>query len=138
MCVCQVVAQPGCRGPPFYLPATGASSSGCACRAWTCGSLADLKRLVFCTLSASLPIHRRSIEFRLRLPGVDLWTTHKPLAAEVCLMFMLLGAGGHCCTSGPRKVGGAGRVLCTSRWLRKCASCSCCWGQVGVNICKSV
>ena len=35
----------------------------------------------------------RSIEFRLRLPGVDLWTTHKPLAAEVCLMFMLLGAG---------------------------------------------
>lgn len=36
---------------------------------------------------------RRSIEFRLRLPGVDLWTTHKPLAAEVCLMFMLLGGG---------------------------------------------
>ena len=37
---------------------------------------------------------RRSIEFRLRVPGVDLWTTHKPLEAEVWLMFMLLGAGG--------------------------------------------
>lgn len=36
----------------------------------------------------------RSIEVRLRLPGVDLWTTHKPLVAEVWLMFMLLGAGG--------------------------------------------
>jgi polyferredoxin len=35
----------------------------------------------------------RSIEFRLRLPGVELWTSHKPLLPEVCLMFMLLGAG---------------------------------------------
>jgi hypothetical protein len=34
----------------------------------------------------------RSIEFRLRLPGVELWTSHKPLLPEVCLMFMLLGA----------------------------------------------
>ena len=41
----------------------------------------------------ALPCCCRSIEFRLRLPGVDLWTTHKPLGAEVCLMFMLLGAG---------------------------------------------
>ena len=30
---------------------------------------------------------------RLRVPGVDLWTTHKPLLAEVCLMMMLLGSG---------------------------------------------
>lgn len=34
----------------------------------------------------------RSIEFRLRLPGVDLWTTHKPAWSEVMLQFMLLGA----------------------------------------------
>ncbi|EFN59248.1 hypothetical protein CHLNCDRAFT_56815 [Chlorella variabilis] len=31
------------------------------------------------------PEGQQSIEFRLRLPGVDLWTTHKPLLAEVCL-----------------------------------------------------
>lgn len=43
---------------------------------------------------ARLFVPRRSIEVRLRLPGVDLWTTHKPLVAEVWLMFMLLGAGG--------------------------------------------
>lgn len=34
----------------------------------------------------------RSIEFRLRLPGIDLWTTHKPAWSEVMLQFMLLGA----------------------------------------------
>jgi hypothetical protein len=34
----------------------------------------------------------RSIEFRLRLPGIDLWTTHKPAWSEVALQFMLLGA----------------------------------------------
>lgn len=34
----------------------------------------------------------RSIEFRLRLPGVDLWTSHKPAWSEVMLQFMLLGA----------------------------------------------
>lgn len=83
------------------------------------------------------PTHHRSIEFRLRLPGVDLWTTHKPLAAEVCLMFMLLGAGGHCCTSGARKVGGAGCVLCSSRWPPQCASCPCCWGEASPLMCAA-
>ena len=35
----------------------------------------------------------RSIEFRFRVPGADLWdASHTPLAAEVCLMFMLLGS----------------------------------------------
>jgi hypothetical protein len=29
---------------------------------------------------------------RLRLPGVDLWTSHKPTWYEVALQFMLLGA----------------------------------------------
>jgi hypothetical protein len=34
-----------------------------------------------------------SIEFRLRMPGADLWNAnHKPMAAESALMFMLLGA----------------------------------------------
>lgn len=42
----------------------------------------------------------KSIEFRLRLPGVELWTSHKPLAAEICLMFMLLGSGERRCMRG--------------------------------------
>lgn len=76
-----------------------------ACKATTC---------MYCTTAASLSImHRlcstqvnrlngcpveyrldtsRSIEFRLRLPGIDLWTTHKPAWSEVALQFMLLGA----------------------------------------------
>ena len=34
-----------------------------------------------------------SVEFRLRPPGIDLWTSHTPSAAELALQFMLLGAG---------------------------------------------
>ena len=34
-----------------------------------------------------------SVELRLRPPGIDLWTTHKPMAAELALQFTLLGAG---------------------------------------------
>ncbi len=33
-----------------------------------------------------------SVEFRLRPPGMDLWTSHTPSAAELALQFMLLGA----------------------------------------------
>ena len=32
------------------------------------------------------------MQLRLRPPGVDLWTTHAPSAAEVALQFLLLGA----------------------------------------------
>jgi len=34
----------------------------------------------------------RSVEFNLRPPGIELWTTHKPIAYEVCLLFLLWGA----------------------------------------------
>ena len=34
-----------------------------------------------------------SVDFRLRPPGMDLWTSHTPSAAELALQFMLLGAG---------------------------------------------
>jgi hypothetical protein len=34
-----------------------------------------------------------SVELRLRPPGADLWGGHKPLAAELALLFTLLGAG---------------------------------------------
>lgn len=33
----------------------------------------------------------RSVELNLRPPGIELWTTHKPTPAEVCLLFLLFG-----------------------------------------------
>jgi polyferredoxin len=33
----------------------------------------------------------RSVEFNLRPPGIELWTTHNPLSYEVALLFLLLG-----------------------------------------------
>jgi polyferredoxin len=33
----------------------------------------------------------RSVEFNLRPPGIELWTTHKPRTYEVALLFLLLG-----------------------------------------------
>jgi hypothetical protein len=33
----------------------------------------------------------RSVEFNLRPPGIELWTTHVPHSYEVALMFLLLG-----------------------------------------------
>ncbi len=33
----------------------------------------------------------RSVEFNLRPPGIELWTTHTPHAYEVALLFLLLG-----------------------------------------------
>lgn len=34
----------------------------------------------------------RSVEVNLRPPAIDLWTSHEATAAEVCLLFLLLGA----------------------------------------------
>ncbi len=34
----------------------------------------------------------RSVELNLRPPGIELWTSHKPTAYEVALLFLLLGA----------------------------------------------
>lgn len=34
----------------------------------------------------------RSVEFNLRPPGIELWTSHKPTAHEICLLFLLFGA----------------------------------------------
>jgi len=33
----------------------------------------------------------RSVEFNLRPPGIDLWTTHQPRSYEVALLLLLLG-----------------------------------------------
>ena len=53
--------------------------------------LQDNKDCVLCmTCLKACP--ERSVEFNLRPPGIDLWTTHKATAAEVALLFLLFGA----------------------------------------------
>jgi hypothetical protein len=54
--------------------------------------LTDNRNCVLCMDCLKACPHS-SIEFRLRVPGADLWNaSHKPLVAEAWLMFMLLGA----------------------------------------------
>ncbi|KGF72289.1 ATPase AAA [Neosynechococcus sphagnicola sy1] len=53
--------------------------------------LEDNRNCVLCmTCLKACPHH--SVELNLRPPGIDLWTTHIPTYAEVCLLFLLLGA----------------------------------------------
>lgn len=70
-------------------PPEGLESVGCPVYSHP-AQLVDNRNCVLCMECLKACPHR-SIEFRLRLPGIDLWTTHKPMAAELCLMFMLLG-----------------------------------------------
>jgi transcriptional regulator with AAA-type ATPase domain/NAD-dependent dihydropyrimidine dehydrogenase PreA subunit len=53
--------------------------------------LEDNRDCVLCMTCLKACPHR-SVEFNLRLPGIELWTTHQPRAYEVALMFLLLGA----------------------------------------------
>ncbi len=53
--------------------------------------LEDNRDCVLCMTCLKACPHR-SVELNLRPPGIELWTTHKPRAAEVALMFLLLGA----------------------------------------------
>ncbi|KAI8465837.1 MAG: cyclic nucleotide-binding protein [Monoraphidium minutum] len=53
--------------------------------------LTDNRNCVLCMTCLKACPHR-SIEIRLRPPGIDLWTTHQPTWYEVYLMFMLMGA----------------------------------------------
>jgi transcriptional regulator with AAA-type ATPase domain/NAD-dependent dihydropyrimidine dehydrogenase PreA subunit len=55
--------------------------------------LEDNRDCVLCMTCLKACPHR-SVEVNLRPPGIDLWTTHTPSAAEVCLLFILLGAVG--------------------------------------------
>ncbi|PSC70095.1 ATPase AAA [Micractinium conductrix] len=71
------------------VPPEGMETLGCPVYSHP-AQLASNRDCVLCMECLKACPHR-SIEFRLRLPGVDLWTTHKPLTAEVWLMFMLLG-----------------------------------------------
>jgi transcriptional regulator with AAA-type ATPase domain/NAD-dependent dihydropyrimidine dehydrogenase PreA subunit len=53
--------------------------------------LQDNRDCVLCMTCLKACPHR-SVELNLRPPGIDLWTTHTPTAAEVCLLFLLFGA----------------------------------------------
>ncbi|MGB3312157.1 MAG: cyclic nucleotide-binding domain-containing protein [Nodosilinea sp.] len=53
--------------------------------------LEDNRDCVLCMTCLKACPHR-SVELNLRPPGIELWTTHRPRAAEVALMFLLLGA----------------------------------------------
>ncbi|MBD2108532.1 cyclic nucleotide-binding domain-containing protein [Nodosilinea sp. FACHB-13] len=53
--------------------------------------LEDNRDCVLCMTCLKACPHR-SVELNLRPPGIELWTTHRPRASEVALMFLLLGA----------------------------------------------
>ncbi|BAY20837.1 cyclic nucleotide-binding protein [Calothrix sp. NIES-2100] len=52
--------------------------------------LEDNKDCVLCMTCLKACPHR-SVEFNLRPPGIELWTTHVPHSYEVALLFLLLG-----------------------------------------------
>ncbi|MBF2015563.1 MAG: sigma 54-interacting transcriptional regulator [Rivularia sp. T60_A2020_040] len=52
--------------------------------------LADNRDCVLCMTCLKACPHR-SVEFNLRPPGIELWTTHVPRSYEVALLFLLLG-----------------------------------------------
>ncbi|MEM6612324.1 MAG: sigma 54-interacting transcriptional regulator [Cyanobacteria bacterium P01_C01_bin.72] len=51
--------------------------------------LADNRNCVLCATCLKACPHR-SVEFNLRPPGIELWTTHTPHGYEVALLFLLL------------------------------------------------
>jgi transcriptional regulator with AAA-type ATPase domain/NAD-dependent dihydropyrimidine dehydrogenase PreA subunit len=52
--------------------------------------LVDNRDCVLCMTCLKACPHR-SVEFNLRPPGIELWTTHQPRPHEVSLLFLLLG-----------------------------------------------
>jgi polyferredoxin/transcriptional regulator with AAA-type ATPase domain len=78
------------KGGPAVAP-EGQDSVGCPVYSHP-AQLNDNRNCVLCMECLKACPHR-SIEFRFRVPGADLWDgTHTVMGAEVCLMFMLLGA----------------------------------------------
>ncbi|MBE9032733.1 cyclic nucleotide-binding domain-containing protein, partial [filamentous cyanobacterium LEGE 11480] len=53
--------------------------------------LQENKDCVLCMTCLKACPHR-SVGLNLRPPGIELWTTHKPVASEVALLFLLFGA----------------------------------------------
>lgn len=78
------------KGGPAVAP-EGQESVGCPVYSHP-AQLTDNRNCVLCMECLKACPHR-SIEFRFRVPAADLWDgTHTVIGAEVCLMFMLLGA----------------------------------------------
>ena len=72
------------------VPPEGQESVGCPVYSHP-AQLADNRNCVLCFECLRACPHR-SIEFRLRVPGADIFDhTHVPLQAEMCLMYMMLG-----------------------------------------------
>ncbi|KAK9792466.1 hypothetical protein WJX73_007973 [Symbiochloris irregularis] len=71
-------------------PPDGLASAGCPLMSHP-AQLTDNKNCVLCMTCLKACPHT-NVQFRLRPPGMDLLTTHKPRPAEASLMFMLLGA----------------------------------------------
>eukprot|EP00878_Enallax_costatus_P004842 GHUV01005096.1.p1 GENE.GHUV01005096.1~~GHUV01005096.1.p1 ORF type:complete len:906 (+),score=289.25 GHUV01005096.1:167-2884(+) len=71
-------------------PPEGLETLGCPVYSHP-AQLTDNRNCVLCMTCLKACPHR-SIEVRLRLPGVDLWSDHKATWYEVMLQFMLLGA----------------------------------------------
>jgi transcriptional regulator with AAA-type ATPase domain/NAD-dependent dihydropyrimidine dehydrogenase PreA subunit len=68
----------------------GQETSGCPLYSHP-AQLEDNRDCVLCMTCLKACPHR-SVEFNLRPPGIELWTTHQPRTSEVALMFLLLGA----------------------------------------------
>jgi transcriptional regulator with AAA-type ATPase domain/NAD-dependent dihydropyrimidine dehydrogenase PreA subunit len=74
-------------GPP---KGEGQETGGCPLYSHP-AQLVDNKDCVLCMTCLKACPHR-SVELNLRPPGIELWTTHKPVASEVALLFLLFGA----------------------------------------------
>jgi polyferredoxin len=67
----------------------GMESDGCPLYSHP-AQLEDNRDCVLCMTCLKACPHR-SVEFNLRPPGIELWTTHVPHSYEVALLFLLLG-----------------------------------------------
>ena len=74
-------------------PPEGLDTKGCPLASHP-AQLVDNASCVLCMECLKACPHG-SVEFRLRPPFADIWGGHKPRAAELSLLFMLLGAGAH-------------------------------------------
>jgi transcriptional regulator with AAA-type ATPase domain/NAD-dependent dihydropyrimidine dehydrogenase PreA subunit len=73
-------------GPP---KGEGQASDGCPLYSHP-AQLVDNRDCVLCMTCLKACPHR-SVEFNLRPPGIELWTTHQPRNHEVALLLLLLG-----------------------------------------------
>lgn len=82
----------GCfKGNPQEVPPEGLKYPGCPLYSHP-AQLTDNRNCVLCMDCLKTCPHR-SVEFRMRLPGADLWNSaHKPLVGELSLSFILLGS----------------------------------------------